>query len=690
MYNNLLLEAARSEKQRDPYVLYGMAYEGGNKDKEALDYLLNTSVTRGYTDDALFYIREAKKQYGNTDKGILYKEYMLYRQMNEDDLAYSALKKLYDMYPDDYDITLAMSSLHMKKAERLMELGLYSEALPHVLFVSQRHIDNEVNGAAWEKALSCYINMKRYNGTLKRAFILDKMNKTEEALQLYLSAIEQSDEDMRIFYVIGYEELAIPYIKKCMEAGATQKAYDEAVKLVSLNPSSDLGLRYAINSSGLLGKYDEFEKYTAQGINFYPEEPFYQAKRATVLDRDKKYEASLEFLKPILNKYPSNKEIIGAFSQSSEYRALQLTKAKEPEQALAVLDTALLFDSQNKSLKYTKGVVYEANRQADSAYYYQKFYEPSIMEYRSFQRHLSGLRSMTLKNEIALTYLRARYGEEDIITSVATAEYTRKNRKNTYTGRINYAGRSGSASGNMEAEEQTPGGVGIQVQGEWTHHFSPKWSTTINAAFATKYFPDITADVALRHYLKNDWEIAGHVGYRRVAAYNKHYEWNNEFFAGSNGENGYIFTGWDESKTNLLTVGGEVAKTIEEVRLNAKLDLHFFNSKFYYNAQVGAKYFPASDGKTNINAMASIGSAPETAVLDYALPGSFSHTNTMVGLGGQYMVSPNITIGLMGTWNTYYNQTNTVRGTDPIHRIETVSTRYKNLYNIYAQIYISF
>jgi len=36
-----------------------------------------------------------------------------------------ALKKLYDMYPDDYDITLAMSSLHMKKAERLMELGLY-------------------------------------------------------------------------------------------------------------------------------------------------------------------------------------------------------------------------------------------------------------------------------------------------------------------------------------------------------------------------------------------------------------------------------------------------------------------------------------------------------------------------------------------------------------------------------------
>ena len=74
-------------------------------------------------------------------------------------------------------------------------------------------------------------------------------------------------------------------------------------------------------------------------------------------------------MKPTLEKYPSNKKIIGAFSQSSEDRALPLAKEKEPEEALAVLDKALLYDSQNKSLKYTKGVVYEADRQADSAYY---------------------------------------------------------------------------------------------------------------------------------------------------------------------------------------------------------------------------------------------------------------------------------------------------------------------------------
>ena len=109
---------------------------------------------------------------------------------------------------------------------------------------------------------------------------------------------------------------------------------------------------------------------------------------------------------------------------------------------------------------------------------------------------------------------------------------------NSYTGRLNYAGRSGSASDSMEAEEQTPGGVGIQVQGEWTHHFSPKWSLTANAAFATKYFPDITADVALRHYLKNDWEIGAHVGYRRVAVLLAF----SSVFSGGNGGNDVFFS----------------------------------------------------------------------------------------------------------------------------------------------------
>ena len=291
LYNHILLEAAQAERQRDPYVLYGIVYDNGKNNKEALDYLLNTSVTRGYSDDAFYYLREAKKKYGDTDKGILYKEYLLYRKMNEKDRAFSTLNKLYELYPDDYDILLAICEQHMEKAERLIELGLHAEALPHTQFIIQKQVDSEITGIAWERALGCYISMKKYNealaaldtlttrypeyenGIWKRAFILDKMDKTAEALDIYLSAIEHSDEDMRMFYVIGYEELAIPYIKKCMEAGNTQRAHDTACKLVQLNPSSDLGLRYAINTSALLKQYDKFQQYTEQGLQYYPNEP---------------------------------------------------------------------------------------------------------------------------------------------------------------------------------------------------------------------------------------------------------------------------------------------------------------------------------------------------------------------------------------------------------------------------------
>lgn len=708
LYNNLLLEAAQAERQRDPYVLYGIVYDNGKSNKEALDYLLNTSVTRGYNDDALYYLREAKKRYGYSDKSILYKEYLLYRKMNENDRAFSTLNKLYEAHPDDYDISLAMCELHMEKAEKLIEMGMYTEALPHTRFVIQKQVDEEITGVAWERALGCYIQMKHYNealaaldtlttrypeyenGILKRAFILDKMDRTNEALNIYLSAIEHSDEDMRVFYVIGYEEIAIPYIKKCMEAGNTQRAYDTACKLVQLNPSSDLGLRYAINSAALLRHYDKFHKYTAQGLLYYPNEPFFKTKMATLYDREKQYDISLQLLHPILQEYPDNKEVIGAFSQSSEYRALQLSKQTKHREALAVLDTAIHFDSTNKTLQYTKGLVYENNRQPDSAYYYQKNYEPTIMEYRSFQRHLNGLRSQMLKNEIALTYLRARYGEEDIITSVASLEYTRKARKNTYTGRVNYAGRSGSANKDMTAEEQTPGGVGVQIQGEWTHQFTPTVTGMVNAAYATQYFPQIAANIGVTKYFKNDWELEIHAGYRRPTAFKKTFRFNREAFNEPLGEYGiWEFDAWEKSRTNLFSTGAGVAKTIDKVWLNTKLDLYLLNSDLFYNVQAGAKFFPADDGRTNIMATASVGSAPETAVLDYALPGSFSHTNSMVGLGGQYLITPNITVGILGTWNTYYNQTNTRTGGE-LNYVDNVSTRYQNLYNIYAQVYISF
>lgn len=50
-------------------------------------------------------------------------------------------------------LQLAMSAQHMKKAEKLMELGLCRSIAARIVR-SQKHVDdNEVNGAAWGKSL---------------------------------------------------------------------------------------------------------------------------------------------------------------------------------------------------------------------------------------------------------------------------------------------------------------------------------------------------------------------------------------------------------------------------------------------------------------------------------------------------------------------------------------------------------
>ena len=59
LYSDLQVEAARAENRRDPYVLYGRVFESSKSD-ESLDYLLNTSITRGYNEDALYYLDIAK------------------------------------------------------------------------------------------------------------------------------------------------------------------------------------------------------------------------------------------------------------------------------------------------------------------------------------------------------------------------------------------------------------------------------------------------------------------------------------------------------------------------------------------------------------------------------------------------------------------------------------------------------
>lgn len=487
--------------------------------------------------------------------------------------------------------------------------------------------------------------------------------------------------EMRAIYASAYEEMAVPYIKDLIEEGASGFAFDESVKLLRVNPSSVEGLQYALTTSDMLKRYDAYDYYVTQARSIYPEETVYVVKQAASYLREEEYDRSIDMIRPWLTDYPNNQGLVGAFSENSERKAYQLIKAHRADSALAVVDTALIFDSENRSLLLAKGIAYESLKQYDSAHYYQSFYIPGVTEAADFKRHLDGLQGRSFNNELVAEYLQGRYGEADVITAVGTLSYTHRRKKNAYTGRLNYAGRDGGTGEDLE--DQVPGGQGIQLQAEWEHNFSPSWTTTLSAAWASKYFPKLMADLKVSHEFKNDWTLDVHANYRRISTYSKEYRWEE-------GEvQDWTFNGWQKYDRNLISVGAGLSKTYEQFYMGGKVDGFLLSSNLYFNASAQLKYFMLDDGRTSVTITGGLGTAPEANMIDYAMPATFDKLNTMVGLGGTYMFNKNLSLSVMGTWHTFYSQLNQRYGTldNPYEQIET---KYRNLYNVHVQLHIYF
>lgn len=671
-YSSLLVEAAQIARESDPYVMYGKIYESTHS-REALDYLLSTSLTRGYYEDARYYLAEAKKRDGRDNPTLLYKEYMLERRFGNDREASALLNRLYRANPNDHDVTYEMVKAQYDEADRMMLNNDFASAIPCVQFVVKNEKeDSSLVVSAQERLATCYTMLKRYNEALatvealkeyypayplyveRKGEILNQMGHVPAALDLYYVAYNDTATINRDIYAMAYEETAVPYIKKLMQDGASSRAYYEAQRLLEVNPDSDLGLRYAINASALLGKTDEFEQYAQIGAEKYPNDLFYKVKVAQSLDEKGKYDESLELLRVQLEDYPDNPDVTGAYSNSSELYALDLIRDNDPEAALAVVDSALVFDEKNNSLLYTKGLAYEKMHYLDSAYIYQLHYEPVISEVDEYNQHMRGLLNRSYKNQVGLYYLHSRPASEDVITSIASVEYMRSGAKNDFSGRINYKSLDGNMNPDDVNEDIDEGGTGIQLQAAWTHRFKRAWSLNVNLAWANDYFPKWVANVGATKSFKKDWELNLNLGYRRLIDDN-----------------------------NMFSLTPTVSKMWDPVLTSLKLDLITVNSEFYYNLTGQVKFYLNQDRRTNITAMAGIGNYPEITLLDNGIVTGYQYhkTSSMVGLGGTVMLTRNFSMGVLGTWYNYFNPYSDVIETAPKHR---------NIYNVELQLYVNF
>ena len=655
-YNQLLKEAVSDNRMRDPYESSGRLY-ATTHDNDALTYLINTSVVRGYYPDAIEYLQEAYKRQG-PKADLLMKQYGLEKRFGFNDKALAVLEKLYAVSPNDPEIIDEYADMMLTLTDHDIETEQWVEANDHINKALSLMSPDTVK---WPAVVSRKIN------------ILGHLNRLDSARNVFLEASDTMPR-YRERFGYAYQEVAAARLKTLIENEEYVKALEEAQDLLSIVDDSEAALRTCISMSQTLNRDDLFQKYADMGYEKYPDSPYFIVKKAAALQQRGKNDEALALLRP--DKYNDeyiNPQLRNAYSGVSEEFAGLLLKEHFPEEALERLDTALMFDAGNKDLLYLKGVAYEQLKDYGKAWDYQyKYYNPSNAEQQEWQQHMRYLKWRSYSNRVSASYTAAYFdsSNDEITTvghlySIASIVYSHLTKNNTYTAQISYKARDGQ----YDEYEYNRGGFGLEFMAQWDHTFSKRLSGFINASYGTKYFNKYAANIGLSVNVGKGWTPSLKLGVRYTAP----------TYIVDNKDADVIH--YKQYALGILTPG--IEKSWERVKLSASVDLIGMQEGIYYNAGLKGKFFVNNDNVSSVGIMAGFGSFPELAFFDQTGINTLSHTNAMVGLEGMYLLTNNFAISLNGNWNTYYYP---VR----LHYGEPMVDSYRNVFSINVGLHLAF
>lgn len=655
--NDATIVAADAARMNDPYEMTAKAY-GITKSRESLNYLISTATSRGYYDDAVYYLNEAIKRDGETET-LLYKRYDLERRSGHTKLADNYLDHLFEKYPNNLEVLDDYAQkLHRTATDEFIQRDWKASAVHLNQLIDLNIDDPDLKASAWAKLITCYCSLHQY----------------EKAKEVYHAAIENDKfgtyEDT---YTSLYEEGFITHIKALADDESWRAVFMESTSLLEVVPSSDAALRYAINSSDALHLHDEFDTYATMGYEYYPSEPYYIAHKAMSLQRNKQYDDALQIVRPAIASLDYNPQLVNVHSEISELYAYQLISAHESDSAQNVLDIALKYAPDSKPLKYAKGVGYERAKDLLSAYKYQsKYADISLTELPDFNARMKGLRYRGSHDKIDIEYQQTRANSQiesdhgvTIVSSLASLAYTHQTLRNSYTLFLNYKGVDGYLENEAIVEY---GGTGMQGILQWEHNFSERVTGMANFGYANKFFSSITANLSASYNFNHDWTASLKVGYRRTGDAYRYADFGQVFSA-------------KPGKYDLFIIQPSLMKIwAGKYMLQAQSDLSHMDNEWTYNVGGKAKIFLTSDAVTSVCLFGSIGTFPELNLFDQNMLHNLMRTNTTVGVDGQWLVAHNLCIGLVGTWFTYYNPL-------PYHGI--IESTYRNLFNLDVQLHIA-
>lgn len=600
---NSVLQKAKSDIEKelsyqsvryDPYIQYQKLYEKTH-DRESFNFIVNTALSRGYYYDAIDFINDYKKRTnGNTNVDLLYKEYTAYHRMGNDERAAEILD-LINRISSNNPYTDELCEMYYKQANDLILNQEYKSAKEKILYIIKNSSDNTLVISAKKKLYTCYLELNELdealnilddNEYLKKADILAKQGKFKQALSL-ISANDST----------AYADLSISYIKKLMNDGKYELAYEQCRDALIYTDCKEI-YSYIISSGNKIGK------------NTY------------------------DYILAAISKYPLDDHFINLYCGMMNDEALSLRKKKKYEDALLCVEKGLEYNPNYNELLITKGMIYENMNQYELAYEYQKKYNPSVLEETNYIKRMQGLQSKMMKNQINVFYEYYRTENKDTHKSQAGIEYSRKNYKDSYSAILNYTAREDASDVYDFNIQDESGGPAIQFGGTYENfNWVKPYTLNCKLLFGTKYFPIMIAGVGVSKEFKYDWVGNIDITYKLI----------NSFVDGH------------KKNVNLFDLSLSGTKNFEYVNLTGKTDLFLIDKKFYINGSVICNYFPFEKNSTKLFIGVGVGTAPEMSITNNVVPIDVNKLNTYLCAGGVYFINQHLGIGFTGSWYSLYN-----------------------------------
>ncbi len=657
LYESVLAKSAKMQDDSDPYDMHMRVY-AKEKSQASLQYLLTNSVKKGYFDDAIFYINEARMTRGDQSRWYSM-EYEVYERMGRHDSAGKVLNAGLAKYPDDYDLNLAACRQRLAAAGEDMNEGAYNQAIPLLEFVRKHSVEPELRAVAVRRLAVCYRETNQmdmaalmlkerlrtdpeYQVTVDYASLLVKQGKPEAALQALQASIDSATDTLAL-RALGnaYKETAYPYLKEKLAGGAVKGLQPVTDMILAVDPKDYWGLRYSLRTA------EDPLPYAFRGIRVYPDDLTFPLKAASVLSERGHDERALNILRSYLEDFPADDDLQKVYSGISDKVAGKLFKEKNYDRAEAVLDSALAVRPLDPGTRYTRGLLYEKRHQWDSAYAYQRHYQPSVLEEREFVSRMNAIRARTLRHTVDVGADVFRFTDSNHLMGMAGVGYTRSWENDELELRVNYTGRDADYDGE-EKMYNSVGGQGLQAQGSWSHNFGNIVTLKGTTAYSTAFFPRWTADADFTWHLPHDWDLETIFSYR-----------------------------WMRDRSSMYSCGAGVFHGFEHLYAGGKLTVGALHDLFFFNAQARVRFYPVEGGRSYVEAQGGAGTAPELTFLNYYYTSSmYSNMNSFVAVTGSWAVTYNLALQFSGTWNTVYDQKTTVT--------------YRNMFMAHVSVAISF